>query len=325
MEPFKRGLHKRAFDALQAMADQSGSNWWKDLLGLWTPSGSANAARPLRLAIRCNYLNFYFKGQSVAKVCFDQRCSSYVRVHLKYVMGKKAPQGYAKLAGTDVSYAGSPCATYRGLSTLQAWIEAASTHVDDEKTFVEDVVARSTSVIDLEMGLPSLLTRDERRRLRETEEGKGSGAPRVDAISVESRAGIPHIAFWEVKLVDDGRLVSTNVPEVVGQIKKYNDYFSDEARKADVRRAYAQTCQDMTKLLAMAEALVPLGRRLSPEVQAVADKPDSLAIDARLRLLIYEHGHMTASWPDHLKRLKEEFCLSCFPMRAAGDLAGLCP
>ena len=55
MTQFKRGLRPRAFAALQAMANEPRSNWWKDLLGLWMPSGSADAARPLRLAIRHNY------------------------------------------------------------------------------------------------------------------------------------------------------------------------------------------------------------------------------------------------------------------------------
>jgi hypothetical protein len=44
MSSFIRCLQPRALAALHGLTEQSGQNWWKDLLTLWKPSGSAAGA-----------------------------------------------------------------------------------------------------------------------------------------------------------------------------------------------------------------------------------------------------------------------------------------
>jgi hypothetical protein len=87
MSVFMRGLHPDALESLRQLTSESGENWWKDLISVWKPSGSVARVSGLRLALRHNYLNFYSRGQSVARVGFSRACQPYVETHVKYVFG----------------------------------------------------------------------------------------------------------------------------------------------------------------------------------------------------------------------------------------------
>jgi hypothetical protein len=64
-------LFGRRFDRVDVLENvlSRQSHWWKDLLTLWRPSGQPTKEDyGLRLAIRDGYMNFYRRGQSVARV-----------------------------------------------------------------------------------------------------------------------------------------------------------------------------------------------------------------------------------------------------------------
>lgn len=275
-------------------ASQSG-NWWKDLLALWGPSGTGKAERPLRLAVRDNYLNFYLRGQSVARVAFDGQSRPYVDVHVKYAFEDATEQAYARLTETGIVHPkAGHSASYSGASTLWEWMARAARWETAEKAEVERVVADNPGVIDLEMGLPA--------------HGDQTTALRMDLIALEPENGRAKIVFWEAKRVTDSRLKAkdANVPEVMVQIDAYKTYLADEGHRRAVMDAYARTCALLAEFADMApNGGKPLG--LNPTIRG-ATSPENLDLDTDPRLVIFgtEEQLAAAAWRVHQAKLVEK-------------------
>jgi hypothetical protein len=230
MSEFARILKPDALKKLQELSEDSHENWWKDLLRLWKTSGCEAGTHGLRLAIRRNYLNFYLRGQSVARVGFSTDYEPYIETHVKFVFGSaETEQAYARLVGTGIWRGKIKTEmSYKGASTLDEWISQANRHTGREKKSVDDLVSDNPSIIDLEMGLPAYAER--------------TTAPRMDCVALEQEKGVIRIVFWEAKMIDDSRLRSRSVPKVVGQVNIYRNYLSDAARARSVAQAYRTVC-----------------------------------------------------------------------------------
>jgi hypothetical protein len=320
---FKRTLSLEPF---RTFANEEGGNWWKDLLRLWQPSGFDGG---LRVALRHNALNFYAKGQSVAKVSLDRLKRPCMSVHVKYVTDQIHSKPYLRFDSTG------SCLTegFHDLSiepgkSVSRWMANTECFFGDEKKFVDEVVSKTPSIIDLEMGLPSLFASirgpDGILKRPDTED---SGPPRMDIVSLESTNGGYCIVFWEVKLIDDGRLVSDPAlkepPEVVRQLERYKTFIENSEREKDVIDGYVKTCDVLENLLEMAERLDNRGRDLPRIVRDIVENSKNLTVDPLPRLLIYRLGHVTNSWSDHLQRLRDKFKVRCFEVTEACDLATL--
>ena len=323
MNHFNRSLCLKPFANL---ANEKAGNWWKDLLRLWHPSGSDGG---LRLALRSGKLNFYAKGQSVAEVTLDADKRPCASVHVKYAVPQSNRKLYLRFNSTGACLTtGFSGLTFEPKKTVAGWMTEALNKSGEEKQFVDSIVSQTSSIIDLEMGLPSLVDSvlgvDGRRRRPDKE---GSGAPRVDLVCLERALGGYRVVFWEVKLVGDKRLRTNPMlgksPEVVGQLKAYETFFEEPAREKDIKNGYVETCRVLASLLTMAEHLDKQRRQLSEIVQDIIDNPKSLAVDKSPRLLIYKNGRTTSSWPKHLERLRGEFNIRCFEVTGACDLTSL--
>jgi hypothetical protein len=275
------------------MVASPSENWWKDLLALWGPSGTGKVERPLRLAVRDNYLNFYLRGQSVARVGFDGQSRPYVDVHVKYAFEGAREQAYARLteAGIVDPKAGHS-ASYAGASTLWEWMARAARWEGAEKAEVERVVADNPGVIDLEMGLPA--------------HGEQKTALRMDLIALEPENGRAKIVFWEAKRVTDARLKAKdeNVPEVMGQIDAYRSYLADDQHRRAVIDAYAETCAllgDFAKWAGDGDEQLAL----DSSIRNAAATPTKLDLDTTPRLVIFgtEEQLAAAGWQAHQAKL----------------------
>lgn len=292
---FKRGLTPDAKGRLEDLATSPTDNWWKDLLRLWGPSGTGKVERPLRLAVRDNYLNFYLRGQSVARVGFNGQGRPYVDVHVKYAFEKATDQAYARLIDGEVVHAKSgQTVRYSGASTLWEWMARAARYETPEKAEVERVVADNGGVIDLEMGLPA--------------HGEQRTALRMDLIALEPGANWPRIVFWEAKRVTDARLRASGSkdPEVMTQVTAYRNYLADEVHRQAVIEAYAQTCGLLREF---AEWAAVGGRPLAldPLVQKAAKSPEKLDLDITPRLVIFGTEEQLAApvWKEHQGKLSK--------------------
>jgi hypothetical protein len=284
------------------MTDTPGENWWKHLLSLWRQSGTVAGRQGLRLAIRNNYLNFYLRGQSVARVGFAHG-RPYLETHVKYAFGKgETAQEYARVSDKTISCAKlGKGGIYYGLPTLLAWVAEADTHSGREKTLVDDLVADNGTVIDLEMGLPAW-------------EGR-KAASRMDCVALEpDNDGGPsaRIVLWEAKMIGDERLRSRSRPQVADQFENYRRYLQQDRHRKRIEDAYRIVCDLFSEIHRMATRL---GRvdPLNAAVSATADRRLNLSIDPTPRLLIFgEEGRRDAGgWDGHLSKLRRDHSIPC--------------
>ncbi len=281
MSEFKRRLDR--IERLKSLAASNDENWWKELLRLWRPSGTDAGTHGLRLAIRDNYLNFYRRGQSVARVAFDQNGDPYASVHLKYLgaQGKNA-EGYARLKGGVFSCQGRNFSKdYKPEESFREIIEKTLKWGGREKYFVDLAVAHNDSVIDLEIGLPRL-------------DGAEGGAPRMDLALLERSGsdGQVKVVFWEAKTIDDGRLraLDPRNVEVHDQLQKYVTFMEDDREENNRRQGVAEAYRAYCRLLIELSEMVPQENlvKLSPLVKLAAQEESDLVVEKRPRLVIFE-------------------------------------
>ncbi|ABM27881.1 hypothetical protein [Nitratidesulfovibrio vulgaris] len=294
MSIFTRGIPTPGLNALHVMVNEAGDNWWKDLLSLWRPSGHPCGNDGLRLAIRNGYLNFYFQGQSIAKVCFGHGGVPRIETHVKYVADGQKGQSRAKLIGNQICLPhGDKTLPYNGVRTLREWISRASQYTHNEKRFVDEIVGANESVIDVEMGLPAWGTR--------------TSALRVDFVTLAQKAGETCITCWEAKLMSDARLCSEADPKVLQQIQNYKDFFKAQGHGEHVQTAYREACRLHVQFKAMAEQCGHPGVALSNTIISAAEGTSSLTIHSGLQLVILNDSASGESkhWPMHEAKLKQ--------------------
>lgn len=292
MSKFERKLSGDRMERLRRLADAPGANWWKDLLEKWRLPGQASGDDGLRLAVRANYLNFYRRGQSVARVGFDSGGHPYSDVHVKYLLapdriGKDGPSlvdpdSYARIQGESFRVKPRSGPEFAVTKPLKAIIAASEAWTGREKYMVDRIVAETQSVLDLEIALPRAM-------------GEEDGAPRMDLAALEEDRSHKQIrlVFWEAKLIDDDRLRASDPEkaEVNAQLGTYERYmgsdlpgknFANEYRR-NVTDEYRRCCQLIVELGRMA------GRDavLSALIQRVAAGED-FSVDPSPRLVLLE-------------------------------------
>ena len=271
----------------------SGIGWWPDLLAEWAPSGTLGE---LRLAVRNEYMNFYSKGQSIARISFGRGGSSpTMRIHEKYV--KKSSDGgqrYIKLSGdTGRDPDGRPVA-WRGPKMLQAWVRNSRRYSGTEKSCIDALVGVSPKVIDLEMGLPAF---DDRKT-----------ALRLDMVALEGTPKDIRLVFWEAKMIGDKRLRSRDgTPTVFDQINAYQRYLESPTRRKQVTKAYRNCCRIIRDLHSMATRAGMITQPLDPLIVAAGDPGSNLEIDETARLVIFDEGEKPNedAWRKHLHVLRD--------------------
>lgn len=246
-------IFARSF-ATRALADWDAANpdnAVRLLFKQWALPGRATTSdMPLRLGLRDGYINFYVKGQSVAKLSI-RRGDPKLAVHNAYVSGRH--RGDERDGATPVqNYIHFDARTLADPATavlVAGWIETAETYASAEKRFVDDLIAANPGIIDLEMGLPA-----------SDLPGSAQVAPRMDLVVAQVEDGAPPaIAFWEAKCANNGELRASEEfqeredgsftgPKVLDQLGKYVCWMAEEGRIAQVRDAYRTTARTLLGL-----------------------------------------------------------------------------
>ena len=212
-----------------------------ELFRRWAPPGTASAGETcLRLAVRAGYLNFYVKGQSVAKLSCGPK-GPRVSVHGAYVEGrrKNADATEAKSAQDYVDYDADALTKAETASLVSGWVATAETYASAEKRFVDDLVSANPGTIDLEMGLPA-----------NDLPGSERVAPRMDLVILETGGTEASIGFWEAKCANNSELRSKGEvdPKVRGQIDRYVKWMNRDGRLSEVQKAYRAAASVLSHL-----------------------------------------------------------------------------
>jgi hypothetical protein len=217
------------------------------LFARWVLPGQDAGPQGLRLAIRNGYLNFYVKGQSVGELRMVNS-QPRLKIHTKYA--KNILKGSKPEIQVGQTYETLDAHKLQaiGCGVVDGWISTAETYAGDEKRFVDDLVAVTPCVLDLEMGLPA----------DAGSQGEDRVAPRMDLVVAQ----VTEIAFWEAKCATNGELRAeasyeedaagryVRGPHVINQLRRYQSWMGGEGRKDQVSAAYVQTAE---LLLALAK------------------------------------------------------------------------
>ncbi|WP_174279399.1 hypothetical protein [Sphingomonas bacterium] len=216
-------------------ANSSPNNAVRTLFNRWSLPGEMSVGEAvLRLGLRDSYLNFYIKGQSVAKLSIG-RNGPKLSVHKAYTSGRRKERegnGAPPVQGYE-DYDAKALAHPATGSLVAGWIETAESYASAEKRFVDDLITANPGVIDLEMGLPA-----------SDLPGSERVAPRMDLVVAQCVNGEPpSIAFWEAKCANNPELRASGdtAPRVVKQLGKYVRWMEESGRIAQVQQAYRNT------------------------------------------------------------------------------------
>jgi hypothetical protein len=300
------------FRLLEELAQAPG--WWQDLLRAWAPAGSAlQGKRQLRVAIRNNYLNFYQRGQSIARVCVGRNNVVRLEIHKKYIYENVQGTGYARLAGSLISCRDGEFKDSEYVSGVGFldWIERSRSISEKqvEKKLLEGFVAINPGVVDLEMGVPAWD--------KQADDAAKAGmpcptrrfVPRMDLVLLEeTKNAFPRVVFWEAKTTHDGRLRSRSDAEVIKQLKLYTNYLSHDCYAEGVKSAYRDACRILIKLHSLAATIEK--STLPPLADIIHRVAESVAlpeIDPLPRLLVMAGKGVAVpkTLDGHLNKIRE--------------------
>lgn len=295
MSTFGRALSDEAMEVAGKLVSEK-TSWLPELLANWAPSGSTGT---LRIAIRNGYMNFYAKGQSIAKITYNRRDRKLaLHVHKKYVIDSPRDEKGYIIFDMKGNYTGDNKVKYNGLQTLDAWINRSSKYTNEEKRNIDTLVDETPTIIDLEMGLPAY--------------DGGNNSLRIDIVSLEGSADDLRLTFSEAKMISDSRLRSSiQQPKVLGQINRYRAYLNNHERRLRIVEAYRQTCRIIRNFHIMASGLTALPH-LDPLILAAAEPNSPLGIDDTLRLIVFDNGNprREKAWQKHLGVLRHNLSVN---------------
>ena len=188
---FKRGIKNQAFiDALNELKKDPNSFWSKIV-----------SDKNLFIAIREEYINVYYKGNSICKLSFQQG-STIGETHYKYLV-KPNQNEYVKSENGGIDKKSMNVYDYFmfSLSEIESIKKSSLPYAGDEKIGVHSIITKKPNILDVEITFG--------KEDRETD--------RIDFLSIKDSK----LVFYEAKHFSNKEIRSQNTPPVLEQIKKY--------------------------------------------------------------------------------------------------------
>ena len=262
MGEFKRGIKNPKFiDALNDLYADKTSFWYK----------MVNNPQ-LYIAIRDNYINVYYKGQSLCKLAYCRDGKIKGETNHKYInktLSKKTVNSYNGLIGGTQHI--------RSLYQVEDLINNAKEHVLKEKKSSYDCILSNKSILDVEITFNA------------TDEIKRSS---IDYLEATIKQGKLVLNFYEAKHCSNAEIVSRTEPKVFEQLDRYEKYLISQ--EANIQSSYKLVCNNILDL--------NLSERF-PFAQTVLDDNLSLEVNRLPYLIIFGESH-NSDWDKHVAKLR---------------------
>jgi hypothetical protein len=289
MSEFKKGLSNKFIDQLAEEANKG--SWWADVLN--DPQ--------LFIAVRNQYLNVYWRGQSLFKVV-SQQSGLKATMHPKFLIDPGVHDEVTLINrkfNVDKLVEGGIIREYKGPETLEKMKRAAGLFYGPEDSGCHDIILHNPHLIDREIGFSDTVTASGGEPNKETN--------LIDLLTLESDGDVVRLVFWEAKHFSNAELrpVGPIIP-VCEQIKRYRNCISRHRNEIEV--CYRRVAENLA-------AMQKLGwkRELSPLVKDVAEgraltlgRKDE---EPKVGLVIFDFTSLerdTDIWQAHLAGLKSE-------------------
>ena len=276
---FKRGLDQIFVDRLNKEYNKDG--WWKKI-----------ADHPkLTIAIRNNYLNVYYQGNSILLLKLDGD-KLIGKTHYKYALSPSEEFPHVTWIDGKLEDDDFRLPFIKSLDKVQALITASKPHAGEEKEGVGTIICANPNVVDVEIALTD-----------ENEEGTKS-AKRIDlAIFQEIDNGV-ELRFVEAKLFNNKELRAKNGDApVLRQIAKYEELI--QQCKENLLNSYLKIAKNLVDL--DGDSISPAKRDICKKVIKLGST-GMIAISNQPRLIIFGFDNDQkngATWLPHLEKLEE--------------------
>ena len=255
MSEFKRGITKENF-----IKELNSNLYFQKII----------ADKDLFIAIRNNYLNVYYYGQSIYKIEFVKNKLRWT-THKKYLDSHSLESGYKSTE--------NPL-----LEDLETIKQRAKVYGGKEKEQVKEQILSNNSlcVLDVEVTFS-----------RETNFGRRS----IDYLAVESNNGKINYVFYEAKHFENSEIRARKTPKVFEQMEKYEQALSDPNHKKEILNSYKTVYENVLDLnLSNKQKLT----------QLIGKNIEHIDIDSEPRLIIFE---VSSEEKDniHIQKLTNQF------------------
>ena len=225
----------------------------------------------LFIAIRNEYLNVYYFGQSICKIEFLKTTKKLKwTTHIEYLE-----------PGTKKGYA----ATDKYFDKIEELKINAGNHKGKEKEQVKNYILKDNEscILDVEVTFGK---------------EKGFGKMSIDYLAVEKNDdGKIMLVFYEAKHFENSEIRSNKDPKVFEQMNKYETVLSNEIHQVEIINSYKKIIENIDQLdLSNKNNLLKL----------VGDKTAYLVIDSKPRLIIFQTD-LSKKNTVHIEKLKERF------------------
>ncbi len=243
--------------------------WWKAIAD----------DRDLFVAMRDEYINVYWKGNSLLKLRFKDG-ELIGETHYKYLLRPEVEtQTYVRIENGQTKLA-APANLFMP---------------DSEKEGVHQIVKNNSNVIDVEIAFST-----------EHEKTGRLTAKRIDFSALKIAPSGPEIVFFEAKLFTNKELRADGpVVPVFGQLNQYRDFLGDALNAANLVSSYRQTCGNLVALDGVSNRY---GTMLDIMKEIATDKVD-LKINSDVRLVVFGFDSDQRDgkvWAPHSKKLLDE-------------------
>jgi len=252
MSVFKRGIENKVF-----ITELNSSPHFQKMI----------ADEDLFIAIRDEYLNVYYYGQSICKI-------EFVKNKIKWTTHKK----YLGIDESGYTDTGSH------LEDLEKLKRKAKEYGGKEKEQVKEHILKNKSlcILDVEVTFG-----------RKENYGKRS----IDYLAVERNNDKISLVFYEAKHFDNPEIRAREIPKVFEQIEKYETALTDPMHKIEILNSYKTIYKNILEL--------NLNNK-SKLTEFIGANIDNIEIDNKPRLIIFEIEPNKIN-DIHIQKLKQKF------------------
>ena len=259
---FNRGISDEFLEALNNEYKKGG--WWRNLVD----------DEETLVAIRENYLNVYYRGNSLLKLDYT---SSGFQPHTDS----------AFLSRRDI---------YDNLADVEGLKNAVNSHVHDsqkgqeEKYGVHDIIHNSCNgakILDVEIRF------------------KGYGEKQPDLSALCEVDEDVEVRFYEAKHFSNRSNLrkQEGLPKVIGQVHNYSKFVKEH--RSELVKSYRKVCRNLVRLRGIAQRL-PERHKL---LERIADGSAELRINPNVWLIVFGFDadqKADQNWQKHEKKLFDE-------------------
>jgi hypothetical protein len=281
MFKFRRGLSPALVERLNEEYERGG--WWK-----------AMADDPqLFIAIRDEYLNVYWKGNSLVKLSM-QDGHLHGNVHYKYMLRPETKTNpYLTLVDGKLQSANPSDFFLPDLSDIASLKRSANAYAGEEKAGIHKIVMSNANIIDVEVAFGT-----------EISESGTNVAQRIDFAVLQLGEHGPELIFYEGKGFNNPELRSNgdNIPPVMNQLKSYQEFLRHaQSHQSDVTQSYQRVCDNLLSLCGVQNRFISIQNLL-------LETKRKLVINSDVRLVVfgYDRDQETgAIWQRHRQKLQD--------------------